>query len=90
MPGHARLIEAAGRFTLLVQRLEPSIRYVSAEGPVTRTAPGSDELAREMAQRYLPPDKVAGYLEFAKAQLVEHFAVYMRPEHWVSADLGGW
>jgi hypothetical protein len=86
----ARLIEAAGRFTLLVQRLEPSVRYVSVEGPVTRTAPETEELASEMAHRYLPPDKAAGYLEFAKKNLVEHFAVYMRPEHWVSADLGGW
>ena len=30
----ARLIEAAGRFTLTVDRLEPTVRYVSVEGPV--------------------------------------------------------
>ncbi|NEE17796.1 pyridoxamine 5'-phosphate oxidase family protein, partial [Streptomyces sp. SID7499] len=30
----AELIDAAGRFTLLVDRLEPTIRYVSVEGPV--------------------------------------------------------
>src|SRR5262249_48493946 len=36
-----RAIDAAGRFSLMVQRSEPTIRYVSAEGPVIRTAPGS-------------------------------------------------
>jgi hypothetical protein len=83
-----RAIEAAGRFSLMVQRTEPTIRYVSAEGPVTRTAPGSEELSREMAERYIPPDKVADFLAYERAQLGEHMAVYMRPEHWLSADLG--
>ena len=32
-----RLIEAAGRFTLMVERVLPTVRYVSVEGPVTRT-----------------------------------------------------
>ncbi|MGI9001216.1 MAG: pyridoxamine 5'-phosphate oxidase family protein [Pseudonocardia sp.] len=36
----AQLIEAAGRFSLMVERVEPSIRYVSVEGPVTRMVPG--------------------------------------------------
>src|ERR1700728_4454071 len=35
----ARLIQAAGRFTLMVQRVLPTVRYVSVEGPVTRTIP---------------------------------------------------
>lgn len=83
-----RAIETAGRFSLMVQRTEPTIRYVSVEGPVIRTAEGSDERSREMAARYLPPDKVAGYLEYERTRLGEHIAVYMRPEHWLSADLG--
>src|ERR1700727_1414153 len=51
----ARLIEAAGRFTLLVQRVMPTVRYVSVEGPVTRAVPGTAELLREITERYLPP-----------------------------------
>jgi hypothetical protein len=83
----ARLIEAAGRFTLMVERVAPTIRYVSVEGPVTRTILGTDELLREITERYLPPEKVAGYLEFA-AGLGEHVAIYLRPQRWLSADLG--
>jgi hypothetical protein len=72
----------------MAQRTEPTVRYVSVEGPVTRTAPGSRERSREMAARYLPPDKVADFVEYEQTQLGEHVAIYMRPEHWVSADLG--
>ena len=50
----AGLIEAAGRFTLMVERVMPTVRYVSVEGPVTRTVPGTDALLREIAARYLP------------------------------------
>src|SRR5262245_45691429 len=35
----ARLIEQAGRFSLMVERSQPTDRYVSVEGPATRTAP---------------------------------------------------
>ena len=83
-----RAIDAAGRFSLMVQRTEPTIRYVSVDGPVIRTAAASAERSREMAARYLPPDKVADFLEYERTQLGEHIAIYMRPEHWLSADLG--
>jgi Pyridoxamine 5'-phosphate oxidase len=86
----ARLIEAAGRFSLMVERLEPTVRYVSVEGPVTRTTPGTDELWWEITSRYLPPEKVTPYLEFAKAELGEQVAIYLRPQRWLSADLGSW
>ncbi len=84
----ARLIKAAGRFTLMVERVMPTVRYVSVEGPVARTVPGTDELLREIASRYLPPDKVPAYIEFATEELGEHVAIYLRPERWLSADLG--
>jgi hypothetical protein len=84
----ARLIEAAGRFTLMVERVAPTVRYVSVEGPVTRTVPGTDEMLREMAARYLPPEKVPGYLEFARVDHGEQVAIYLRPQRWLSADLG--
>lgn len=85
----ARAIQSAGRFSLMVQRVEPTVRYVSVEGPVNRMAPGSRERTWEMAARYLPPDKVAGYVNYERTQLGEHVGIYMRPEHWLSADLGG-
>jgi hypothetical protein len=50
----ARLIEAAGRFTLMVERVMPTVRHVSVEGPVTRTVAVTDELLREITVRYLP------------------------------------
>src|ERR1700748_578161 len=84
----ARLIAAAGRFTLMVDRLLPTVRYVSVEGPVTRTVPGTDELLREIAARYLPPEKVPAYIEFAQAELGVQVAIYLRPQRWLSADLG--
>src|SRR5713226_6432133 len=75
----ARLIKAAGRFTLMVERVAPTVRYVSVEGPVTRTVAGTDELLRE---------KVGAYLEFARADHGELVAIYLRPQRWLSADLG--
>lgn len=84
----ARAIEAAGRFSMMVQRTEPTARYVSVEGPVIRTAPGSHERSWELAARYLPADKVAGFVEYERTQLGQQTVIYMRPEHWLSADLG--
>ena len=83
-----RAIGAAGRFGLMVERSTPTVRYVSVEGPVTRIGAGSAELSREMATRYVPPDRVADYLEFERTSIGELIPVYMRPERWLSADLG--
>jgi hypothetical protein len=47
-------------------------------------------LLEEMTRRYLPPDKVSSYLEFSKADLSDEIVIYLRPEHWFSADLGTW
>jgi nitroimidazol reductase NimA-like FMN-containing flavoprotein (pyridoxamine 5'-phosphate oxidase superfamily) len=82
------LIKAAGRFSLLVDRLEPTIRYVSVEGPVAETVPATRELLREMSARYLPAEKVDGYVDFAWENHGEQVIVRMRPERWVSSDLG--
>jgi hypothetical protein len=83
-----RLIEMAGRFTLMVERVMPTVRYVSVERPVTRTVPGTDEMLQEIAVRYLPPDQVPAYIEFANAELGEQVAIYLRPQRWLTADLG--
>lgn len=84
----ATAIQSAGRFSLMAERTKPTVRYVSVEGPVTRVVSGSQELCWEMAARYLPPDRVAGFVEYERTHLGEQIAIYMRPEHWLSADLG--
>ncbi|MBC2904653.1 pyridoxamine 5'-phosphate oxidase family protein [Streptomyces cupreus] len=83
-----QLISAAGRYSLMVDRLEPTIRYVSVEGPVVETVPATKERLREISARYLPEDKVDGYVDFAWKNHGEQVVVRMRPERWVSSDLG--
>ncbi|KUL53044.1 MULTISPECIES: pyridoxamine 5'-phosphate oxidase family protein [Streptomyces] len=83
-----RLIEAAGRFSLMVDRLEPTVRYVSVEGPVVRTEDATVERLREISARYLPADKVDGYVESAAKEHGEQAIYHLRPEHWYAADLG--
>ncbi len=82
------LIGKAGRFSLLVDRLEPTIRYVSVEGPVIETVPATIERLREISARYLPAEKVDAYVDFAWKNHGEQVVVRMRPERWVSSDLG--
>ncbi|WP_326837434.1 pyridoxamine 5'-phosphate oxidase family protein [Amycolatopsis rhabdoformis] len=84
----ARAIAEGGRFTLMVQRTAPTVRYVSVEGPVTTTAPDTEEHAREMVARYLPPEKVTPFLTFERTHIGPHIVITMRPEHWFSSDLG--
>jgi hypothetical protein len=84
----ARLIERAGRFSLMADRLEPTVRYVSVEGPVTQVLPGTRDHVVEMASRYLPPEKLDGYVAAAEKDHGEQVVLRMRPEHWLSADLG--
>ncbi|RJO68443.1 pyridoxamine 5-phosphate oxidase [Nocardia panacis] len=81
------LIRAAGRFSLMAEIVTPSVRYVSVSGPVTVIEPMTDAQHEEMVRRYLPGDKVAAYLAKA-ATFGPQVVVSMRPEHWLSADLG--
>jgi hypothetical protein len=85
----ARAIRSAGRFSLMAQRTRPTVRYVSVEGPVSRVTPPSHQQAVEMAARYLPHDKVDEFMEFEQTEIGELITIYMQPEHWISADLGG-
>lgn len=77
-------MSVAGRFTLLVHRTYPTIRYVSVEGPVIDAGPATEDQVRMMARRYLTAERVEAYVEFARQ---EHI-IRMQPEHWLSADLG--
>jgi nitroimidazol reductase NimA-like FMN-containing flavoprotein (pyridoxamine 5'-phosphate oxidase superfamily) len=83
-----KLIEAAGCFSLMAQRVKPSVRYVAVDGPVSRIEPSTDEQLAEMANRYLPPQQAEAWLQYAHSELEAHVAVYLQPQHWLSADLG--
>ena len=83
-----KLIGAAGRFSLMVDRTDPPTGWVGGEGPVVEPAPATIERLREISARYLPADKVEGYVDFAWKNHGEQVVVRMRPEHWVSSDLG--
>ncbi|WP_455362056.1 pyridoxamine 5'-phosphate oxidase family protein [Streptomyces sp. SYSU K21746] len=84
----AGMIEAAGRFSLMVDRHEPTIRYVSVEGPVVSSRAATREELVELSARYLPPEKVEGYVDFAWENHGEQLVIHMRPQRWVSSDLG--
>src|SRR4029079_19236900 len=56
-----RLIEAQGEFTLMVERLEPSVRYVAVDGPVTRIESGTDDQLLGLNKRELPAGKDQPY-----------------------------
>lgn len=81
-------IARAGRFSLMAERLAPTVRYVSVEGAVTGTEPGTEAHLREMAARYLPADKVDAYVRFASGDHGEQVVIRMRPQRWLSSDLG--
>ncbi|MFE5240033.1 MULTISPECIES: pyridoxamine 5'-phosphate oxidase family protein [unclassified Streptomyces] len=83
-----RAIAAAGRFSIMAERLTPTIRYVSVEGPVIATLPATREQLVEMSSRYLPAEKVEGYVDFAWSNHGEQVVVHMRPQRWLSSDLG--
>jgi hypothetical protein len=73
----------------MAERLDPSVRYVSVDGPVSRIEPGTDEQLVEMTKRYLPAEKVDAYLDYAaRRDLGANVAIYLQPQNWLSADLG--
>lgn len=82
------LIEAAGRFTLMVERSEPSVRYVAVDGSVGRVEAATDDQLVEMSARYIPADRLDAYLAFARASYGDQVAIFLTPEHWLSSDLG--
>jgi nitroimidazol reductase NimA-like FMN-containing flavoprotein (pyridoxamine 5'-phosphate oxidase superfamily) len=83
-----RLIEASGHFTLMAERLEPTVRYVAVDGTVSAIEPSTDEQLVEMTKRYLRPEQVDAYLEVARREHGDSVTIRLKPEHWLSADLG--
>jgi hypothetical protein len=84
----ARLIQAAGFFSLMVEQVEPSVRYVAVDGAVSRIEPGTDAQMEELAYRYLDDAAARRYLEFATANFGDHVAIFLQPQHWLSSDMG--
>ncbi|MEV4898619.1 pyridoxamine 5'-phosphate oxidase family protein [Nonomuraea sp. NPDC055795] len=82
----AQLIGKAGRVSMLAQRSHPTYRYVSAEGPVVAKNPTTLAEMTRIVARYLPDDAVAGYV--GQSNLAVLVTFHMRPERWLSADLG--
>src|SRR3954463_3759547 len=84
----ARLIESTGYFSLMVEREEPTVRYVAVDGAVSRIEPATDAQLEEMTRRYLKGEAADKYLEFAHKDLGANVAIYMQPQHWISSDMG--
>jgi len=84
----ARLIEATGFFSLMVERVEPTVRYVAVDGAVSSIEPGTDAHLEEITRRYLSGDAADRYLEFARKELGAHVVITMKPENWLSSDMG--
>ncbi|MET0453775.1 MAG: pyridoxamine 5'-phosphate oxidase family protein, partial [Mycobacterium sp.] len=84
----ARLIEATGFFSLMVERVEPTVRYVAVDGAVSSIEPGTDAHLEEITRRYLSGDAADRYLEFARRELGAHVVITMKPENWLSSDMG--
>ncbi|GCD36941.1 pyridoxamine 5'-phosphate oxidase [Streptomyces chrestomyceticus JCM 4735] len=83
-----RLIAAAGRFSLMVDRVEPTVRYVSVEGEVVSAEPSTDEELHAIAERYLAPEAAAAYFEKVLPTFGPSVTVRLRPRRWLSADMG--
>ncbi|MFH8346060.1 pyridoxamine 5'-phosphate oxidase family protein [Streptomyces sp. NPDC018045] len=83
-----RLIAAAGRFSMMVDRVTPTVRYVSVEGEVVSTEPSTDEELRAMAERYLGPEAAAAYIKDVLPTLGPPVTIRLRPRRWLSSDMG--
>jgi nitroimidazol reductase NimA-like FMN-containing flavoprotein (pyridoxamine 5'-phosphate oxidase superfamily) len=84
-----RLLEQAGRFSLVAQTETPPYKYVSVEGPITSITPSDVERdVRPLAHRYLGPDLGARYIESTGGAEArgDNVLVRMRPERWLSVD----
>lgn len=78
----ARLLAAAGRASLCVQREELPYAFVSVDGPVALTGPDEAERAR-LAERYL--GELAGaYIDDTKD--TASTMVRLTPERWRTQD----
>jgi PPOX class probable F420-dependent enzyme len=84
----ARLIQQAGRVTLVVQREEPPYQYVIVEGTVVDvTSPTPLEVRHAIAIRYLGEEGGRAFVAGMGDTASVLFAV--RPDRWITADYSG-
>ena len=84
----ARLIAAAGRFSITAQDETFPYRYVTAEGSLISTEIADDATMSAIAVRYLGEERGNAFTEsFARDHPdAESILFRMRPEHWLSTD----
>jgi nitroimidazol reductase NimA-like FMN-containing flavoprotein (pyridoxamine 5'-phosphate oxidase superfamily) len=86
-----RLLEKAGRFSLVAQSETPPYKYVSVEGPITAIeTPDLERDERPMAHRYLGAEFGDHYIASTRGgdEGVENILVRMRPARWLTTDYG--
>lgn len=83
-----RLLQEAGRFSLVAQTETPPYKYVSVEGPITSIEkPDLERDERPMAHRYLGQKLGDGYIEATRGGGdVDNILVKMRPQRWLTTD----
>lgn len=83
-----RLLQEAGRFSLVAQTETPPYKYVSVEGPITSIEkPDLERDERPMAHRYLGQKLGDGYIEATRGDGdVDNILVKMRPQRWLTTD----
>ncbi|KZB86203.1 pyridoxamine 5'-phosphate oxidase family protein [Amycolatopsis regifaucium] len=80
-----KAIKKAGRLSLVAQTETLPYKYVTVEGPVVANdVPPTREQALKIAQRYLPGDEGAKYVDGALSD--KSVLVRVRPEKWLSND----
>ncbi|GAA3599581.1 hypothetical protein GCM10010968_15630 [Agrococcus terreus] len=85
----ARLLREAGRCALVVDEVEPEVRYASAECDVVAERPATREDAARMARRNLPPEAAEAYIAWAEGGGIGPEVVFvLRPVAWLSAQMG--
>jgi PPOX class probable F420-dependent enzyme len=83
-----KLIERAGKVTLVVQREEPPYQYVVVEGTVVDTAtPAPLDVREAIAIRYLGEEGGRAFVQGMADQPGILFTV--RPDRWITADFSG-
>jgi nitroimidazol reductase NimA-like FMN-containing flavoprotein (pyridoxamine 5'-phosphate oxidase superfamily) len=82
-----RLLRRAGRCTLVVDTIEPRLRYTSVDCELVEERPVTDEERLELATRYLGAQQARPYVARVVAEAPPESRVTLRPTRWRTADL---
>ncbi len=81
----AKLVDAAGRFSMCAQQEALPYKYVMVEGPVVEVRDSEPGEIEKMAIRYLGEEGGRAYAADSEGGSVMYS---MRPERWYSVDYG--